>query len=380
MIFSTRWSRALAVGACAAVAITATPVQAQQTVSLKMQATWPASLTLYENFTYFVDRVNKISGGSLKIEAMPAGQVVPAFEVLDATNKKVIDGAHAWAGYWVGKNKTSILFTGGPGGTFGMDYIDVMGWMFNGGGLELYQEFYQKELKLNVVVLPILPSGPQAFGWFKRPIKNLADFKGMKCRQTGMAAEIWQRMGMQTVNMPGGEIIPSAQRGVIDCAEWVGGVEDLRLGFQNVWKYHYTPGMHENVTIGELLINGDVWKALSPQHQEIIKSAANETFLVWWAKWQKQNADALKELQEKHNVQILRTPPDILVASLKAWDEVAAEHSAKSPTFKKVYESQRAYAAKVVPAKRHMFPPYSFAANYYWPQTTSGAAKQAATQ
>src|SRR5215470_20314384 len=253
-----------------------------QTV-LRMQASWPASLTLYDNFQMFADRVSKVSGGTLKIDAMPAGQVVPAFEVLDATNKKVIDGAHAWAGYWVGKNKTSILFTGGPGGTFGMDYIDVMGWMFNGGGLELYQEFYQKELKLNIVVLPILPSGPQAFGWFKRPIKNLADFKGMKCRQTGMAAEIWQRMGMTTVNMPGGEIIPSAQRGVIDCAEWVGGVEDMRLGFQSVWKYHYTPGMHENVTIGELLINGDVWKALSPQHQEIIKSAANETFLVWWA-------------------------------------------------------------------------------------------------
>ena len=381
MIFSTRWSRALAVGACAAVAITATPVQAQQTVSLKMQATWPASLTLYENFTYFVDRVNKISGGSLKIEAMPAGQVVPAFEVLDATNKKVIDGAHAWAGYWVGKNKTSILFTGGPGGTFGMDYIDVMGWMFNGGGLELYQEFYQKELKLNVVVMPILPSGPQAFGWFKRPIKNLADFKGMKCRQTGMAAEIWQRMGMTTVNMPGGEIIPSAQRGVIDCAEWVGGVEDMRLGFQNVWKYHYTPGMHENVTIGELLINGDVWKALSPQHQEIIKSAANETFLVWWAKWQKQNADAVKELQEKYGVQILRTPPDILIEFLKTWDIIAKEESEKNPFFKKVLESQRAYASVVVPAKRFYFPPYSFAANYYFPEkATSAAPKAAATK
>ena len=207
-----------------------------------MQATWPASLTLYENFTYFVERVGKISNGTLKIDAMPAGQVVPAFEVLDATHKKVLDGAHAWSGYWVGKNKAAILCTGGPGGTFGMDMIDAIGWMHHGGGNELCNEFFQKELKLNVQWMPILPSGPQAFGWFKRPMKNLADFKGMKCRQTGMAAEVWQRMGMTTVNMPGGEIIPSAQRGVIDCAEWVGGVEDLRLGFHNVWKYHYTPG------------------------------------------------------------------------------------------------------------------------------------------
>ncbi len=346
-------------------------------VNLKMQATWPASLTLYENFTFFADRVNKLSGGTLKIETMPAGQVVPAFEVLDATHKKVLDGAHSWAAYWVGKNKTAVLFTGGPGGTFGMDFVDAMGWMYEGGGLDLYNEFYQKVLNLNVVVFPILPAGPQAFGWFKRPIKNLADFKGMKCRQTGMAAEVFQRMGMQTVNMPGGEIIPSAQRGVIDCAEWVGGVEDLRLGFQNVWKYHYTPGMHENVTIAELLINADVWKGLSPQHQEMIKSATTETFYRWWAKWQKQNAEAITELQTKYGVRILRTPPDILIEFLKTWDKIAAEEHAKNPFFKKTHDSQRAYASIVVPAKRFYFPPYSFAANYYFPEGKP-AAKAAA--
>ncbi|HTM59411.1 MAG TPA: TRAP transporter substrate-binding protein [Burkholderiales bacterium] len=366
-------ARSLAALACAAAFVA--PAAQAQTTTLKMQATWPASLTLYENFTYFAERVSKISGGSLKIEAMPAGQVVPAFEVLDATHKKVLDGAHSWAGYWTGKNKASILFTGGPGGTFGMDFIDVMGWMYHGGGLELYDDFYQKELKLNLHVLPILPSGPQAFGWFKRPIKNLSDFKGMKCRETGMAAEVFQRMGMQTVNMPGGEIIPSAQRGVIDCAEWVGGVEDLRLGFHNVWKYHYTPGMHENTTIGELVINGDVWKSLSQTHREIIQSASNEAFLIWWAKWQKQNAEAMKEMQEKHGVRILRTPPDILIEFLKTWDVIAKEESAKSPFFKKTLESQRAYASLVVPAKRFMFPPYSFAANYYFPE---GGAKPAA--
>jgi TRAP-type mannitol/chloroaromatic compound transport system substrate-binding protein len=228
------------------------------------------------------------------------------------------------------------------------------------------------------VVLPILPAGPQAFGWFKRPIKTLADFKGMKCRQTGMAAEVWQRMGMQTVNMPGGEIIPSAQRGVIDCAEWVGGVEDLRLGFQNVWKYHYTPGVHENVTIAELLINGDVWKSLSPQHQEMIKSAATETFYRWWAKWQRQNADALKEMQEKHGVQVLRTPPDVLIEFLKTWDIIAKEEAAKNPFFKKVHDSQRAYASIVVPAKRFMFPPYSFVANYYFPEKPAARPAAAA--
>jgi TRAP-type mannitol/chloroaromatic compound transport system substrate-binding protein len=351
--------------ACAGLQVQEAGAQAQR--SLKMQATWPSSQTLYENFTFFAERVEKLSGGSLKIDTMPVGQIVPAFEVLDATHKKVLDGAHAWAGYWTGKNKTAILFTGGPG-ALGMDYIDTMGWLYNGGGLELYQEFYQKELKLNVVVFPILPSGPQAFGWFKRPIQTVEDMKGMKCRQTGMAGEVWQALGFTVVNIPGGEITPSAQRGVIDCAEWVGGIEDLRFGFHNIWKYHYAPGVHENVTIGELLINGDVWKSLQPQQQEIIRSAANETFLVWWAKWQKQNADAVKEMQEKHGVQVLRTPPEILRLFLKKWDEIAAEEGAKNPFFKRVHDSQKAYASVVVPYKRFYFPPYSFVANIYFPE------------
>ena len=191
--------------------------------------------------------------------------------MLDATHKKVIDGGARCRYYWVGKNKTATLFSATPAGPFGMDHIDFLGWIYEGGGLDLWWEFYQNQLKLNVIAFPILPPSPQAFGWFKRPIKNLADFKGMKCRQTGIVAEIFQKMGMQTVNMPGGEIVPSAQRGVIDCAEWVGGVEDLRLGLPQVWKYHYTPGMHETSSIGELIINLDVWKSLTPQQQEAVR-------------------------------------------------------------------------------------------------------------
>ncbi len=362
--------------AVALAAIAAFSAGAQAQTNLKMQASWPASLTLYDNFTFFADRVSKMTAGAVKIEAMPAGQVVPAFEVLDATHKKVLDGAHTWAGYWMGKNKTGILFTGAPG-ALGMDYVDVMGWHYEGGGWDLYQEYYRDQLKLNVVAFPILPAGPQAFGWFKRPIKNLADFKGLKCRQTGITAEIWTRLGMQTVNMPGGEIIPSAQRGVIDCAEWVGGVEDLRLGFHNVWKYHYTPGVHESVTIGELLINGDVWKALPPAQQEIIRSASTETLYRWWAKWQKQNADAIKELQEKHGVRILRTPPDILLAFLREYDKWVLEEKVRSPFFKKTHDSMSTYAALVVPAKRFMFPPYSFLANHYYPDAPAKPAAKA---
>jgi TRAP-type mannitol/chloroaromatic compound transport system substrate-binding protein len=362
--------------ATAAFSITAA-AQAPAPKNVKMQSTWPASNTLQEHFKMFADRTEKLTQGGIKIEAMAAGQIVPAFEVLDATNKKVIDGWHAISYYWVGKSPAAALFAGPPGGPFGMDHMDWLGWLYVGGGLEMWRDFYQNDLKLNVIVWPAHPSSPQALGWFKKPLKSVADFKGLKCRQTGLNAEVYAKMGMSVVNMAGGEIVPAAQRGVIDCAEWVGGVEDLRLGLHSVFKYHYTPGMHENNSVGELGFNLDVWKTFTPAQQDAVNSAVKDTFITWLTKWQKDNADAIEELVKKHGVQIRRTPPDILIGSLKAWDQVAAENSAKSPTFKKVYESQRAYAAKVVPAKRYMFPPYSFAANYYWPQEDAAPKKAA---
>ena len=366
----------LTTAAALAVAAAFSLNAAAQSKSLKVQSTWPASLTIQDHLRILADRIDKLTSGSLKIEVMAAGQIVPPFEVLDATNKKVLDGYHAISYYWVGKSPTMALFSGPPGGPFGMDHMDYLGWLYVGGGLEMWRDFYQNDLKLNVTVWPAHPSSPQALGWFKKPLKSVADFKGMKCRQTGLNAEIYAKLGQSVVNMPGGEIVPAAQRGVIDCAEWVGGVEDLRLGLPGVFKYHYTPGMHENNSIGEFGLNLDVWKSLNAQQQELFNIVINDAFIEWLTKWQKQNADAMEEMVKKHGVQIRRTPADILVASLKAWDEVAKENSAKNATFKKVYESQREYAAKVVPAKRYLHPPYSFAANYYWPQDSGSASKK----
>ena len=374
------YKRSIAVAAAIAAAFTVNMAQAQ-TKSIKIQSSWPASLTIQDHLRILAERVDKLTQGSLKIEAMAAGQIVPAFEVLDATNKKVIDGWHSISYYWVGKSPTAALFAGPPGGPFGMDHMDFLGWLYVGGGLEMWRDFYQNELKLNLIVWPAHPSSPQAFGWFKKPLKSVADLKGMKCRQTGLNAEVYAKLGQAVVNMPGGEIVPAAQRGVIDCAEWVGGVEDLRLGLPGVFKYHYTPGMHENNSIGEFGLNLDVWKTLSPSQQQAVESAIQDAFITWITRWQKQNADAMEEMVKKHGVSIRRTPPDILLASLKAWEEVAAGHAAKHPSFKKVYASQREYASKVVPAKRYMFPPYSFAANYYWPEQRSAApAKKGAAK
>src|SRR5262245_9409196 len=199
-----------------------------QTKTLKVQSTWPASITLQDHLRILADRIDKLTSGSIKIEPLAAGQIVPPFEVLDATNKKVLDGFHAIAYYWVGKSPAAALFAGPPGGPFGMDHMDYLGWLYVGGGLEMWREFYQNDLKLNLIVWPAHPSSPQALGWFKKPLKSVADIKGLQCRQTGLNAEVYAKMGMSVVNMAGGEIVPAAQRGVIGCGEVLGGVGALR--------------------------------------------------------------------------------------------------------------------------------------------------------
>jgi hypothetical protein len=152
-------------------------------------------------------------------------------------------------------------------------------------------------------------------------------------------------MGMAVVNMPGGEILPAAERGTIDCAEWVGGVEDQRLGLHTVWKYHYTPGMHESASVAELAINKDVWDSLTPQQREAIKSATSETFLRWWATWQRMNADAIAEFVEKHNVKLLTTPPEVNKAFLKVWDELRPPNRPRT-------RSSRRYTSRSAPTRR----------------------------
>lgn len=337
---------------------------AQKPIKLKFQASWPTGLTIFDNFKMFADKVNKMSGGRLEIETLPAGAVVGAFEVLDATARGVIDGGHTAPGYYTGKHWAAIPLSHGP--LFGMDFIDMYGWYWEGGGLELLNEWYQKVLKLNVVSFPITAAGPQALGWFKREIKGWDDFKGFKIRIYGIGGDVFTKAGVTTVQLPGAEILPAAERGVIDAAEWVGGIEDLKLGFHNVWKHHYTPGMHEPTTVGDLLINKTTYDKLGDDLKEIIKNAAQATFFRWWVGWQKQNANAYKEMVEKHGVQIHRTPQDILDNFLTTYDEIVAEKVESDPFIKKVIESQRAYAGLVVPYRRSTWPSYEYASDHYW--------------
>ncbi|MFH1080117.1 MAG: TRAP transporter substrate-binding protein [Pseudomonadota bacterium] len=342
------------------------PMSYAQT-KIRMQSSFAPKGTFADCAAFFAERVKALSGGRLQIELIPTGAIVPAFEVLDAVHKKVLDAGQTSPAYWVGKNRAAALFGVSPSGPFGMDGFDYMGWLYDGGGLALYNEFYQDVLKQNVIPFPMTSAGPQALGWFKKPVNSWADLKGLKCRQTGISAEVYAKGGMKTVNIPGGEILAAGERGVIDCAEWVGPADDELMGFQTVWKHFYTQSFHD-LSVLEIIINGDVWKSLTPEFQAIIQSASVEATLRSFHTRNRLNAAALKEMVTKHKVIVHATPDDILKKSLESWDQIAKEEYAKNPFFRKVYDSQRAYAAQVVPSRRTTSPAYNFAADYYWPK------------
>jgi len=344
----------------------ATTVMASAQTTLKIQSSYPAGSTWHDHSAMWAKSVEALTNGSLKIDLKSAGQIVPAFEVLDAVNKGVLDGADTQSYYFVGKDKTLALFNSPAGGPYGMDGMDFLGWFYHGGGFELYQQFYKEKLDIDIVGFPFLPTQNQPLGWFYRPIKDLDDLKNFKCRQTGLNTELYKRMGMQTVSMPLGEVVAAGQKGVINCAEYQGPVEDLKMGMQTVWKYYYLHSHHENSNTGDLMIRGDVWRKLTPQQQQAIKSAAHESYVLWLVDIQAKSGSALKEMVEKYDVKVMKTPNDILKAELKTVDEIFAEESKNNPWFKKVLESQKAWASKVVPYKRVGFIPYTDAADYYW--------------
>lgn len=365
----TKLSRFLVACGASLLAAGATAAAAQAQTKLRCQSSFPPSSTSYENSKLFAERIKTLSGGRLEMEMMPVGALVPAFEVMDATHRKVIDCSHSAVAYWVGRNRAATLFGPAPGGPFGMDTLDYLGWINEGGGQELYQEFYRDVLRRNVVPIPLTSVSPQALGWFRTPVRSWDDLRGRKCRQTGITAEVFSRSGMATVNMAGAEIVPAAERGVIDCAEWVGPAEDMQVGFHTIWKNFYVTSVHEPATVLEFLINGDVWNGLAKEHQEIIKSAAMEATVRSILLMNFRNASAVADLREKHGVNVQRTPDDILMKTLESWDQIAKEEEARNPFFKKVYASLRSFASKVVPTRRYTHPEYKLSADYYWPET-----------
>jgi len=337
--------------------------QAPKPIVLKGQSSHPASANLHLTFKLWAETTERMSGGRLKIEVLPAGAIVPAFEVFDATSRGVLDVGMAPFGYILGKSLVGIPLSHGP--LFGMDGVDYFGWYYDGGGMALLEEFYRDVIKLNLVAFPIPTDYPQGLGWFKKPIKNLADLKGMKYRIYGIGAETYGRLGVSVVTLPGGEIVPALERGVIEGAEWINCLEDQKLGLHNVAKHYYTPGMHEPVTGGQLMINKTLWAKLTPDLQEIVKVASVYATSQRNAAFVRETAVACQELL-KAGVQLHRTPDDILQNFLEEWEKIQAEYAAKDPFYKKVIDSQKKYAELVVPFRMSWYPPYDFAGKYYW--------------
>jgi TRAP-type mannitol/chloroaromatic compound transport system substrate-binding protein len=324
-------------------------VWAQQ--KIRMQTAVPTASIYFELLKRYADRVDKMSNGRLKIEVLPDGAIVSAFEILDAVDKGIVEGGYAWTHYWSGKHPAAGLFSNPMAGAgAGLDQLSHVAWLLEGGGNQLLERFYNDVLKLKVVAHMVQPMGPDPLGWFKRPIKDVADFKTMKYRAPpGITGEIFKEMGVAAVAMPGGEIVPAAQRGTIDAAEWIGPADDRNLGLHTVWKFYYLQGLHQSTDVGELLWNKPFYDKLSPDLKEILKTAAlasmTETyaFNVW------RNAQAVVELREKHGVQILDTPKEFFPEFVKATNTVLDRYSAKDPFFKEVLDSQRNFAKTVVP-------------------------------
>jgi TRAP-type mannitol/chloroaromatic compound transport system substrate-binding protein len=356
---------ALCVAAVGLFAATRFPAQSQSTQKfvLKGQSSHPASSNFHLIFKLWAESVEKMSGGRLKVETLPAGAIVPAFEVFDATSKGVLDVGMATFGYIQGRNTATIPMSHGP--LFGMDGSDYWAWYYDGGGMKLLDEFYKDVLKLNIVGFPAPTDYPQALGWFKKEIKSLNDLKGMKYRIFGIGAETYGKLGAAVVTLPGGEIVPALERGVIEGAEWINCVEDKKLGLHKVAKHYYTPGMHEPVTGGQLMFNGDVWKTLPADLQEMVKVASVYATTMRNFALNRETAEACQELL-KEGVQIHRTPDEILINFLNEWEKIQAGYAEANPFYKKVIESQKKYAEQIVPFKLSFFPPYNFAGNYYW--------------
>ena len=325
---------------------------AQTTVTLKMQSTWPTKDIFHEVFVDWGKKVEEMAGGRLKIDILPSGAVVPAFQLIEAVHQGTLDGGHGVPAYWFGKHVAASLFGTGP--SFGLDAEGLLGWIHYGGGQELYNELIQTILKLDVVSFFHGPMPTQPLGWFKNPVQAAEDLKGLKFRTVGLSADLFKQLGASVVILPGGEIVPALDRGVIDAAEFNNPSSDRLLGFPDVRKIMMAQSYHQPVESLELLINKKKYDALPKDLQAIMKYAtmAQSADFTW--KMMDRNSTDLEEMKTKQKVQVTKTPKPVLEAQLKAWDAVVTEKSKDNPFFVKVLESQKQWAARVVPLRQEI--------------------------
>jgi TRAP-type mannitol/chloroaromatic compound transport system substrate-binding protein len=333
----TAASATVATGALAAPA-----VSRAQTTSFRFQSTWPAKDIFHEYANDFAKKVNDMAGARLKIEVLPAGAVVPAFQLLEAVNKGTLDGGHGVVAYHYGKQSALALWGSGP--AFGMDPNMVLAWHNYGGGKALLEEIY-KSINMDVVTYLYGPMPTQPFGWFKKPIANVADVKGMKFRTVGLAVDMYTAMGMAVNPLPGGEIVPALDRGLIDGAEFNNATSDRILGFPDVTKNCMLQSFHQSGEQFEILFNKAKYDGLAPELKAIIDYAVQAASADMSWKAIDRNSKDYEELK-KAGVRFFKTPDAILRAQLDAWDDIMKKKGAENPLFKKVLDSQRAFAGR----------------------------------
>ena len=335
---------------------------AAEPVVLKLQGAWGGGI-FKEYAVDYVRRVNEMSGGSLKIDYLDVGAVVKTAEMQTAVSKGVIDGAHLVTAYWYSKNAAASLFGTGP--CWGWTANQLLGWIAYGGGKELYEELMTDILQLDIVGFFSGPMPAQPLGWFKKEIKSVADMKGLKYRTVGLAANVMQEMGMSVVQLPGGEIQPAMERGLIDAAEFNNPTSDKDFGMQDVAKNYYLASFHQSQESFEIIFNKTKYNSLSDEHKSILKYAAEAASSDMSWKAQDRYSNDLVALEKEHGVTARRTPNDIMLAQLKAWDKVLPKFM-KDPYFAKVVESQKAWMKRVGAFELTNAPDYEGAYDHYF--------------
>ncbi|MBR9909934.1 MAG: ABC transporter substrate-binding protein [Gammaproteobacteria bacterium] len=308
----------------------------------KLVTTWPKNFpglgAAPENFARYVEQM---SGGRLTISVYGAGELVPALGVFDAVSSGGAEAGHGAAYYWKGKNTATPFFTSIP---FGLNAQEMNGWLYYGGGMELWREIYAP---FNLIPFAAGNTGVQMAGWFNREINSMADIKGLKMRIPGLGAIVWNRAGGSSINIPGGELYTSLQTGVIDATEWVGPYNDLAFGFYQVAKYYYYPGWHEPGPTLELIVNKDAYQRLPQDLQKIVEVAARAANQEMLDEYTGRNNAALQELIERHGVDVRPLPKSVLQGLKKIADQVYLEEAERNPDFKRVLQSYKAFQKSV---------------------------------
>ncbi|MCC5812872.1 MAG: TRAP transporter substrate-binding protein [Ectothiorhodospiraceae bacterium] len=317
-----------------------------ETTTLRFQSTWPSQDIFHEFAADYTRIVNEMSGGRLRLSLLPAGAVVGALQLQDAVISGALDGGHGVSAYWYGKNKAFSLFGTPP--PFGWDAHQFLAWVKYGGGQELYNELLQDIVKVNLVGFLTGPMPTQALGWFKEPITEPGDLRGMRYRTVGLAADLMREFGAAVTIMGGGDIVPAMDRGLLDGAEFNNPSSDRLLGFPDVSKVWMLRSYHQDCECFEIIFSKRRFDGLPEELKAILKYASEAASSDMYWKAMRRYPEDLEKLRTEGGVQTYITPDSVLQAQLEAWDKVIERESAQSEFFKKVIDSQRAFCEKTV--------------------------------